>query len=152
MSLRENVGLEADPQDDYHVIYEAVFEPTSVDQMQVEIWLEADGYLAVGLERRTRVRERLGLGGSDAGFATGHEPGGLSLQGMFGLLDLVAAGEMVLFTRAGWWGMGRVQAAVSKGERQNLADAGYVNLWWLRALERAPRLWGVRRLEYRAWS
>ena len=54
VSLRENLDLEANPQDDYHVIYEAVFEPASVDQMQVEIGLEADGYLAVGLERRTR--------------------------------------------------------------------------------------------------
>ena len=106
----------------------------------------------VGLERRTRVRERLGLGGSDAGFATGYEPEGLSLQGMFGLLDLVAGGAMVLFTRASWWGMGRVQAAVSERERLDLADAGYVNLRWLRALEQAPRFWGVRQLEYRAWS
>ena len=44
--LSEKVNPAVDPQEDYAVVYEAVFEAASVDQMRIEIWVTDDGHVA----------------------------------------------------------------------------------------------------------
>jgi hypothetical protein len=39
VSFRESFPLTRDPSDDYHVVYEAIFEPQTLDKARIEIWL-----------------------------------------------------------------------------------------------------------------
>jgi hypothetical protein len=89
VELREQLCPPSDPQDDYNVTHEMVFEPTASNVMRLEIWLTDDGFSAVGLERKSRIAKRLGTSVRRDGFAVGNEPCALSISEIISILELV---------------------------------------------------------------
>lgn len=137
-----------DPRDDYLVVYEAKFEPESLDRARLELWLTDDGYIAVGLETRERIAMRLGTRTLTKGFASGHEPGPVSQEAVLRLLDYVAAGEIAIRARVGIFGLRRTSAIASPEVGITLAEAGYAFPGWIRDLRSSSS--GAMR--FRAWN
>lgn len=137
-----------DPLEDYVVVYEARFEPQSLDRARVELWLTNDGYIALGLERRERVAKRLGIRTSRKGFAAGHEPVSVTQQAVLRLLDCVAAGEIAISAWVGVLGLRKTGAVASPEVCGALAEAGYEYLQWIHEVSDSP-LGGVR---FHAWN
>lgn len=131
VSLRVEFEPVADRHDDYAVVYEAFFEPVGLDQARAELWLTAEGKVAVGLETRRRVAERVGVRTLTHGFAAGHEPKFIHEAAVFKLLELVAAGRIIITAGTGLWVLGATRAAVSAEGRGELVSAGYQHLQWM---------------------
>jgi hypothetical protein len=99
ISFRESFPSTHDPADDYKVVYEAIFEPQSLDKARVEIWLTDKGDIAFGFETRQRIAARLSVANWRKGFAAGHEPRALSRDGVVALLSAISDGKLLLNVR-----------------------------------------------------
>ena len=128
----ENTQPEEDPDSRYTVIYEAVFEPSTLDVCRVELWFTTDGEIALGLETRSRIASRLGVKTRQYGFATGHEPRQITQEGLMALLGLVANGEVAIATTTfPIWGLYKAKAFVHPNSFNILSSKGYDCDWWL---------------------
>jgi hypothetical protein len=140
--------------DDYRVLYEAVFEPTSLDQMRAEIWLSDGGTLGVGFELEARLAQRVGRRPPAPRpyqpFAWGFEPMPLQFESVLFLLGLASRGEVGLEYPRSWWSLGSNRAIVAPGHRASLRRMGF-----RRFRERAGSdilSFGLALLEYRPWT
>lgn len=96
VAFREETNPTPDLDARYTVAYEAIFEPSSLDQARVELWVTTEGHVAIGFESHKRVAERLGVNGGHDRFATGHEPHRMSESGLLAVLDLIADGKIAI--------------------------------------------------------
>ena len=149
VAFHETTEPMVDPHARYLVVYEAVFEPRSLDQGRVEVWITNDGQVAVGFERRDRIAGRLGVRNTRQGFAAGHEPARVEPMGLKALLTLVASGGIVVSARVlPWIGLGSTSACANEEALESLAVAGYEKTGWLRQTVRV----GTRKLKFAPWT
>lgn len=129
ITFAEDFDPAPDPDGSYQLDYIATFEPPSLRQARVEVWVTSEGEIAIGLERFGRIADRLGVrcGLNDRQvFAAGHEPLQVSDAGLLGLLDLVADGKLALSVAcAPLVGLLSVTAVLPDGAPGNLVSAGY---------------------------
>jgi hypothetical protein len=139
--------------DDYDVIYTARFEPHSLEQAQVEIWLTDDGFIGVGFDTKERIAKRLSTRTFRHGFAEGFEPCERDPTRLFAFLDHISHGRFCIVAQV--WpvvGLGKTWAAMSP----SVADAGAWDQMigpggWIKAPPVA--LFGTRHLlAYLPWS
>lgn len=128
----ENTKPQEDPDSRYTVVYEAVFEPSTLDRFRVELWATTDGEIAVGLEKRNRIAKRLGVENRQEGFAAGHEPYQVTQEGLIALLTLAANGEIAITaTTLPIWGLAKTTAVVHSGSFNILSSQSYDCRRWL---------------------
>jgi hypothetical protein len=137
VAFREVIEPPEDPTDDYRVVYEATFEPASLDKARMETWLTDDGYVSVGLETRARIAKRLGVPGKGPSYAAGHEPGALSVDELLSLLDAAAEGHLAIIARANrLFGVWSTNAAMDPEVYDWLKAGGHRDLDWIARLGR----------------
>ena len=156
ISFRESFPTTHDLQDDYRVIYEAIFEPQALDKARIEVWLTDKGNIAFGFETRQRIAARLSVACWRKGFAAGHEPLTLSRDGVLALLDAISDGKLLLNVRTFFGVLDGIVAAMSEDDRQDLKSAGYNRISWIAvARERiVPLKFGIlgARVRFRPWQ
>ena len=157
VAFREETNPKNDPQDDYLIAYEAVFEPDSLDQAYVDIGVTPDGCVAIGFETRERIAARLGVKNRRSGFASGHEPYPLSEQGLLAILDVIANGQIAIPTKVLPWiglgpfGVGLFKALVLPESLETLVANGYGPVTWLQAAKQSEFSVGDHFLHFRPW-
>lgn len=98
VDFKENMTPSFDAaQDDYKIVYEASFEPKSLEKGRLELWLSDESGVAVGIEHSSRITRRLkvrafGFGG----FVTGHEPGPVKIEAAKTLFEMVSRGNFAI--------------------------------------------------------
>jgi hypothetical protein len=141
-----------DTSDDYKVVYTAVFEPSSLAQARIELWLTDRGNLAFGFETRERIARRLNVRNFLSGFAAGHEPVRVELPGLLKMLEFSATGQLILVAKRTLFWLGGTTAALPGELRQELEVAGYGYLPWINALSKDSPLDRSRILTFKPWS
>lgn len=132
----ESTKPQEDPDSRYTVVYEAVFEPSTLDRFRAEIWATTDGEIAVGLEKRNRIAKRLGVKNWQEGFAAGHEPYQVTQEGLLALLTLVANGEIAITaTTFPISGLAKTKAVVHSNSYNILSSQGYDCHRWLKVAD-----------------
>jgi hypothetical protein len=133
ISFRESFPTTHDPSDDYKVVYEAIFEPQTLDKARVEIWVTDEGNIAFGFETRQRIATRLSVAywRKRKRFAAGHEPISLSRDGVLALLGTISNGKLLLNARTFFGVLDGTQAAMWENDRQDLESAGYDYFGWI---------------------
>lgn len=155
MIFSEDTDPGVDPDSSYQLAYKATFDPPSLEQAQVEVWVTVEGEIAIGIERFGRIADRLGVGCSlnqRQVFAAGHEPLVVSDSGLLGLLDLIADGKLAIsVTLAPLVGLLGAVAVLPDGALDPLVSAGYSSKARLRERRNArPRSWR-RLIQYDRW-
>jgi hypothetical protein len=156
ISFRESFPSTRDPADDYNVVYEAIFEPQTLDKARIEIWVTDKGNVAFGFETRQRIAARLSVANWRKGFAAGHEPRALSREGVVALLNAISEGKLLLNIRTIVGVLAGVRAVVSEKNRQVLNSAGYDNTDWIGILRESlmPLRFGISStlVRFRPWQ
>jgi hypothetical protein len=136
VAFREASDPPADPYDDYVVVYKATFEPVDLEMARMEIWQTAKGNVALGLEKRDRIAKRLGVKGTQTGFAAGHEPRAVSVPDLLSLLDGAAEGRLAIIVKANrLFGVWSTKAAMDSELYDRLKAAGHRDLGWIVRLD-----------------
>lgn len=149
VSFREVLEPAIDPYARFTVAYEGIIEPASLTQIRLEIWVTTDGQVAIGVETKARVAERLRVRNQGTGFAAGHEPSPMSTQVLRELIELSAHGEINIGARiVPWLGMVKTSAVVAPGTKARLTSTGY-RVDWLGEV-RATSIF-LRVLPYDPW-
>jgi len=142
-----------DPYADYQVAHEFVFEPVSLNHLRVEIWITADGYVAIGLETRERIAARLRVMAWRRTpryvFAAGHEPRTVGSECLWAFLDAVADGRVAIAARTVFYCLGKTKAVASASILKSLSESGCEKLSWIKVPE--DLLW-MRIVEFRRWT
>lgn len=151
VALTQHSPSSSDPSDDYIVVHESHFRPLQIECAMVEIMVTADGYIGIGLERRSRIASRLNTKDwLSHGFAAGFEPCEKSNAYLIPFLELVSSGRICLFARN--WpivGLGRIYAAiVSDQQSPELGPFGPPN--WLKRTEVVKPRSGL--VTFRPWT
>ena len=122
LSFTEDNDPPVSKYDDYQVVYEARFIPSSLSQARLELMLTDRGFVGVGLETRRRIAERLKVRNQSEGFAAGFEPRLNDVREVLLLLDVVSSGEFAIQARVfPWCGLGRTKALVTS-KREGAAE------------------------------
>jgi hypothetical protein len=151
--LNHNIDPQVDVSASYSVVYEASFEPTAADAAKVEIWLTAAARIAIGVDSCDRIAHRLGVRSQRSGFAGGHEPLTVPIDGLLSLLGLIAAGSVrIRPTIAPVIGLVNVKAAVSEDVLQLLNEKGYPVAHWLDVVDAATFSTDPRVVSFAPWS
>lgn len=152
VDFRENTKPDPDPDARYTVAYEAIFEPSSIEKAQVELWVTVEGEVAIGFETRKRVAERLGVRCRSGRFAAGHEPHRTSAPGLFAFLDLVADGHVAIsWTAVPLFGLISTRAVVSHETLEVLVSRGYNPVKWLKQAKDTRSWHGRSLLRFEQW-
>ena len=126
-------------QDDYNVIYEAVFEPTAIHQARIELWLASSGHIAVGIETKERIAYRLGVKKAVKGFAAGHEPQAISEIGLRALLNAVADGHLSIRVKPSLLTLDSTRAVITRSDMSGLVAEGRMKYPWIEIRESSAR-------------
>ena len=111
-ALIEDLAPVNDKYADYHVAYKAVITPQRLDQARLELWVTDAAHLAVGIEKRVRIAERLGVRtGSSFPFIAGHEPRVVPVVVLEKLVEAVGSGALIIRARQAF---GRLLSATAK--------------------------------------
>jgi len=125
VTLRDRINPPMDPHDDYRVIHEVLIEPAALDKMRMEIWLTASGHVAVGMETRDRVAQRLGSRTLRKGFAAGHEPTVVSPQALAKLIQAVSQGRLAIGVSSLLGFIYSTKGILAQADLHDLKRAGY---------------------------
>lgn len=138
--------------DDYVVAYEASFKSSDLKQLQLEVFSTEDNFVGVGIETRQRLATRLGLRQGRPGYATGHEPGPMSLDQLYALLDAAADGRISLLPQTSLLGLGKTTAVLAAKGGSPLPRFDTSRHWrWLRVSSKDGRQTGGNPLLYGRW-
>ncbi|MBS0157658.1 MAG: hypothetical protein JSS26_03615 [Nitrospira sp.] len=130
--LIENMKPKNDPNGDDAVAYEISFEPDTLEKARVEVWATTDGLVAVGIEKRDRIAQRLHVKNRREGFAAGHEPSFVTQDGLLALLTIIADGNFSISSSSlPIWGLAKTRAVISPEASEALASRNYNAQWWL---------------------
>lgn len=148
----ENLTPANDQYADYRICYEAVFEPSSLDQARVELWVSDKGYVSIGFESRERVAKRLSVPNRKDGFAAGYEPLPIPIEGLLANLEKIANGEVALSVLVlPWFGLGRTKAVMLDGAFRDLHEQDENIKFWLHPVQRFQSNSVVRTLRFSPW-
>jgi hypothetical protein len=153
ITFREITEPRNDPYPDYVLVYEAVFEPSSVEMARMEVWLTDDGYVGVGLETRGRIAKRLGRSWTGPKqFAAGHEPITVSVAELLSLLDAAAEGHLAIIARANrLLGVWSTKAVMDRQTYDRLKLTGHRDLRWISPLAEHADRFGRKLVTFRPW-
>jgi hypothetical protein len=84
---------------DYNVIYEACFSSSHLAQAALDIFVTSANYIGIGLERRSRVAQRLNIKSIREGYAAGFEPSEHDGHRVLPFLELVCSGKIAIVAR-----------------------------------------------------
>ena len=125
-------------EDDYTVVYEALFEPRDLDHAYLSIAVTEDGYVGFGFETRKRLAERLArrLWTAREAFAAGRELASVSPSELISFIRLVAQGRVMLQVGAGFGiaGYGSTPAVVSAEDFHSFASENPRKWDWVKVL------------------
>jgi hypothetical protein len=153
VAFHESVDPVNDPYGSYVVRYEAIFEPITLDQARIELWVTAEDCVSIGFETRDRVAGRLSIKNRRSGFAAGHEPYPMTHQGLLALLEVIANGEIAIFARVvPWYGLGTTKALMLPERLHALSLKNYYPCGWLHSVKKFESTGTVRVLRYRPWN
>lgn len=153
ITFKEETDPKNDPNEDYFVAYEAVFEPDSLDQTRVAVWVTMEGYVAIGLETHERIAKRLGVNCYKVGFAAGHEPTNITEEGLVAILDLIADGKILITPFViPLLGLISSKAKVRIDVLEDLILRGYSHVRWLKTVSHKDLIDAKHLLEFRPWS
>lgn len=142
-----------DPNADYLVVYEAIFEPSSLDQARVELWVTKEGNVALGFERQKRIAERLGVKSKSNRFVAGHEPRRMFESDLLKILDLIATGQIAIDpTVIPIFGLISTKAVASRDVLEHLDFMSYSPLIWLKEVSKTEFSKEEHFLRFRPWS
>lgn len=131
--FKESTDPKVDKYADYLVAYEATFEPLSLHQARVELWVTINGSVGVGLERWSRISARLGKKCTRDRFAAGFEPQYIDEADLLMILDLIAGGNVAIATTfVPLFGLISTKAVVSLDTFRNLVSQGCHACSWLK--------------------
>lgn len=133
----ENTNPEPDPNSRFVVIYEAAFEPKTLDRMRIEIWVTSLGEIAIGLETKGRIAARLGIRGpKQKVFSTGHEPHIVTIDALVALLTAISSGKICISAFAlPILGLVSAKAVLLHSTDEYLISKGYLHRSWLNVVE-----------------
>lgn len=135
-------------EDDYKVIYEAVFEPKTANKAMLEIWLTDEGFVGFGFERKSRISTNLG-GSSSGEFATGQEPSvPFSDAIVIALLEAVASGAVKLQIKHRMFGGRKIRAVAAPVIVDELRKKSSGKLNWIYPLKKSSK---SNFIEYCSW-
>jgi hypothetical protein len=152
VSFRENVHPKTDSNARYEIIYEILFEPHSLIQLQVEVWVANDGRIAIGIETRERIARRLNKNNLRKGFAAGHEPHKMSEDGLIALLNLIASGNLIFSPIIiPFFGLASIKTMLLLESLDTLIASGYAPTNWLYVVDKTAFLNRENLLRYQPW-
>lgn len=159
VEFREPVPVPPGPGDnDYNVIYEAVFEPPELTKARVELWVTDEGGVAVLFETKARLASRLSKRRIYHGRRClgGHEPCPVSAGVLRGILEAVSKGEVSVTYTEVLGALFGIRCVMQPQDRERLVAAGYIEAaFWLRTKSVAgiAKKAGLRRsVVYDPWS
>jgi hypothetical protein len=153
ITFKECIEPKNDPNDDYVVAYEAIFEPSTLDQTRLELWVTTEGCVAIGIETRKRIAERIGVKCWKDRFAAGHEPCFISESALFVILDLIADGKVLIIPSViPLFGLISSQAAATHDILEKLVLSGYPAVKWIKIASRSDLLKENDFLLFRPWN
>ncbi|GEM_PF-7130627 len=115
-----------DPDDDYQVVFEIVFEPHDSRRARIELWLTESGNIGLGIEQRRRVARALDLQSTSPRFAGGFEPMKVPYQAIEKFLDLVADGRLAMrYVVVPLFGILYSMPSLQLAEIENLKEIGF---------------------------
>lgn len=139
-----------DPNDDYRVVFEIVFQPEDCRRARIELWLTDVGYIGLGIEQRRRVARALGLKSTSPRFAGGFEPMDVPYQAIEKFLDLVADGRFAMrYVVVPFIGVLYTKPSVEAVELKKLREIGFPASSYLAAIESPLVL--SKTLRYESW-
>lgn len=134
IELKESYNPRSDPNDDYQVIYEAIFQPATLDRARIEFWVTDSGHVAVGIETYERIVERLGLRAIRHGFAAGHEPRDVTRDGLRRVFDTVTQGKMFIVVKSALSLATSAKIYMSTADCDAIERSGYRCSDWISAM------------------
>jgi hypothetical protein len=153
VTFKEEINPENERYPDYFVVYKAVFEPHSLSQARVEIWLTNDGDVSIGFETWKRIAERLGIKGGNVQFAAGHEPARISETNLLAILDLMADGQIAISaTVMPFFGLVSTNAVILQEILEELVSKGYFPVNWLKGVSQKKFSSKGNLLSYYRWG
>jgi hypothetical protein len=156
IQFKETYTSEFDPNDDYRVIYEALFEPMMLDKARIEFWLTDLGHVAVGIETYGRVVQRLEGKGIRRGFVGGHEPRTVPKDGLKMLFDAVTLGKCFIVVKSTLSLITSAKIYMTAADCDAIARSGYRCSNWISSISdddaASPSSSSLRKvLNYRPW-
>lgn len=155
IEFKETYNPEFDPNDDYRVIYEASFEPTTLDKARIEFWITDAGHVAVGIETYERIVQRLGLRAIRHGFAVGHEPRTATKDGLKTLFDAVTLGKIFIVVKSALRLATSAKIYMAAADCDAIARSGYRCSDWISSIsddDAASRFFSLGKVvNYRPW-
>jgi len=155
IEFKEAYNPAFDPNDDYRMIYQASFEPTTLDKARIEFWLTDSGHVAVGIETYDRIARRLGVKPIRHGFAGGHEPKTVSKDGLKILFGAVTRGKMFIVVRNALRIATSAKIYMTAADCDAIARSGYGRSDWISPMSDvdAARLssWFGTVIDYQPW-
>ncbi|WP_041577973.1 hypothetical protein [Bdellovibrio bacteriovorus] len=137
--------------EDYTVAYSLRFVPSSLNQLQLEIWITDMGCVGVGVETWSRVLRRLGRESSAVRFVVGHEPADIPKEAIFRLIDLISLGKFTLKSIGiEFLKLNSFNAYLAEREYKSLRESGYRYLAFVKPCKKSPA--GRKVLEYIPWE
>ena len=134
IDFRESFDPTFDQNDDYRVIYEASFEPDTIEKARMEFWVTDAGHVAVGIETYERIVRRLGLKAIRHGFAVGHEPRIVSKEGLQVLFDVVTRGRIFIVVRSALRLATSARICMAESDCDAMARSGYNCSDWISSI------------------
>jgi hypothetical protein len=116
------------------VIYEASFEPTTLDKARIEFWVTDSGHVAVGIETYERIVQRLGLRAIRHGFAVGHEPRTVTKDGLKALFDAVTLGRIFIVVKRALRLATSAKIYMAAADCDAIARSGYRCSGWISSI------------------
>lgn len=151
--LLENLNPDNEQYEDYHISYEVVFEPSSLDQACVELWVTDKGYVGIGFEKRGRVAGRLNVPCRRGGFSAGYEPLSISIEALLANLESVARGKVALnVTVLPWVGLVRTKAIMLDEDFVLLSSQDKNVKYWLSSVQNFKSNFISRNLQFSPWN
>ncbi len=130
--LIESMKPKSDSNEDYTIAYEVVFEPDTLEKAWLEVWFTTEGKVAVGLEKRDRIAQRMNVKNRREGFATGHEPSSVTQEGLLAIMTIIADGQIAISASClPIWGLAKTKAVILPETSEALASRDYNAQWWL---------------------
>jgi hypothetical protein len=152
VAFREMLDPATAPGSDYHVAYEAIFEPAALDRARVEVAVTMEGDVSIGFETRKRVAKRFGLGYRRSRVADGHDPVPMTESGLEALLGSVANGDIAISARVvPVLGLVSTRALVLREKFDSLVSMGYGAATWLRVVPQFKSSVSARVVTYLPW-
>lgn len=153
VQIVENTQPKNDPNEDYDIMYEVEFVPKEVDQLQLLIWVTADGSLSGGLERYARLAKRTNCKMQTGRVALSFETTNIPEKAIPTFLDKVSQGKIGFRCfKLPIIGILNPKAVISKTDYDDLVKKGFKKSDDIQVLSELEFSKGSGLIKYKAWD